>query len=206
MASRGENICFYSNNCKWSKQFIEELGKTPYFNDFRFICIDPGKYNGRLPDFLKQTPTLVIKGESDPRINDQVMGWLFARRSTDMNSSTKQDPPRRPMPGITQGQVQNHPSGPAPVDGPSAFNVFEIGASRQDNYSFLDDGMQQSMMTRSFEFIDGAPGIPVSGTGQPNASNGPDKRTNKEKSFDTDMESYMKQREMSSPYQPIVRK
>ena len=78
MASRGEkNTCFYSNSCKWSKQFIENLSKTPYFNEFNFICVDPGKSNSRLPDFLKQTPTLVIKGETEPRINENVMNWLF---------------------------------------------------------------------------------------------------------------------------------
>ncbi len=205
MGSRGENMCFYSNKCKWSKQFIEALSKTPYFNEFTFVCIDQGQYKGRLPDFLKQTPTIVIKGERDPRINDAVMGWLFDRASSDMNNGLgiQKEPPRRPMPGITQGQVQNHPSGPAPQDGPSAFNVFEMGSSKQDNYTFIDDNLQSASMLHSFEFLSPmGGGASAAAVQQQNDAN----KTQKEKAFDSAMERYMKERETTLPYQPIVRK
>jgi hypothetical protein len=227
MASRNDkNTCFYSNGCKWSKQFIESLGKTPYFNDFNFICVDPGKYNGRLPDFLKQTPTLVIKGESEPRINENVMNWLFHRQSNDLNNNKNGHmqhtnvnqlrpqlqqqkpqiqqqihmqqavPPRGPMPGIVEGMTSAAAgAGAAPIDGPSAFNMFEMGKLRQDNYSFIDDNLQDVQMVHSYEFIGGGNigssinnSNMVSGMqgGQGGQSN--QQKSDKEKSFDNDME------------------
>ncbi len=243
MASRSDkNTCFYSNSCKWSKQFIETLSKTPYFNEFNFICVDPGKYNSRLPDFLKQTPTLVIKGESEPRINENVMNWLFHRQSNDLNTRTvgspggnqqvfnqmrpqlqqqkpqiqqqmqmqQAVPPRGPMPGIVEGMTSAAAgAGSAPLDGPSAFNMFEMGKLRQDNYAFIDDNLQDTQMLHSYEFLGGGQNIMMPpGTGNTNQGQqmSNQQKSDKEKSFDLDMERYKQERESSLPYQPVIRK
>ena len=59
------HICFYSNRCDWSKAFIEEISKTNYHKDFRFICVDPSPNRPQLPSWLKQAPTLVISGSPE---------------------------------------------------------------------------------------------------------------------------------------------
>ena len=77
------HICFYSTRCQWSKVFIEEISKTEYHKDFRFVCVDPGQNRPQLPSWLKQTPTLVIRGEQEPRTNSEVMNWLYEQRMRD---------------------------------------------------------------------------------------------------------------------------
>ena len=77
------HILFYSNRCEWSKAFIEEISKTNYHQELRFICVDPGPNRPALPSWLKQTPTLVISGEPEPRTNGEVMNWLYERKMKD---------------------------------------------------------------------------------------------------------------------------
>ena len=195
-----------------------------------------------LPDFLKQTPTLVIKGESEPRINENVMNWLFHRQSNDLNTRTvgstggnqqsfnqlrpqlqqqkpqiqqqihmqQAVPPRGPMPGIVEGMTSVAAgAGAAPLDGPSAFNMFEMGKLRQDNYSFIDDNLQNTQMIHSYEFLGGGQNM-IMASGDVNTNQGQQmsnqQKTDKEKSFDLDMERYKQERESSLPYQPIIRK
>ena len=74
------HICFYSNRCEWSKAFITEISQTPYHTEFRFICVDPSPNRPQLPSWLKQTPTLVISGEPEPRTNSEVMNWLYEHK------------------------------------------------------------------------------------------------------------------------------
>jgi hypothetical protein len=62
--------------------FLEALSKTPFAKEFRFVCVDPGPTGQRppLPPYVKAVPTLMIKGESEPRTDNQVMNWLSERR------------------------------------------------------------------------------------------------------------------------------
>jgi hypothetical protein len=113
------HICFYSNRCDWSKVFVEEISKTNYANEFRFICVDPGPNRPALPSWLKQTPTLVISGEPEPRTNSEVMNWLYERKLKDNTGSSSGLPPRGPMPAG---------AGPGPSsDEPEAWNMSEMG-------------------------------------------------------------------------------
>lgn len=64
--------------------FLEELSKTPFAREFRFICVDPDASGRRppLPPYVKAVPTLKIDGEPDARTDTQVMNWLSERRVT----------------------------------------------------------------------------------------------------------------------------
>ena len=84
-----KHMCYYSNKCKWSEAFIKELSNTPYKKEFQFICVDP-PIRQQLPKFLKKVPTLVIQGESEPRVDGEVMNWLYEQRlKTQPTSVTK---------------------------------------------------------------------------------------------------------------------
>jgi len=83
--SQPRNLCFFSARCRYSQNFLEELAKTPYSKEFRFISVDPQPNGQRpsLPPYVKAVPTLMIDGERDPRTDSQVMNWLSERRLKD---------------------------------------------------------------------------------------------------------------------------
>jgi hypothetical protein len=81
-----KHLCFFSMTCRHCQAFLGELSKTPYASEFELICVDPGKRppSFTLPSWLKVVPTLVIKGESEPRTGPgPVTNWIFERRMAD---------------------------------------------------------------------------------------------------------------------------
>lgn len=186
-----KHICFYSNKCEWSRTFITELANTPYKGEFTFVCVDPGPNRPQLPGWLKKVPTLVIHKETEPRVDSEVMNWLFERRLKD---------------GAGQGQGQGQSSaGPASAaqEEPDAFNILENGTMGTDTYSFLDsdgatNGNGGARIQHSYVFLNGAPGS----MGKPTATvltNHNDKRSKKEEIFDAQMEAYQRERAMGMP-------
>lgn len=99
MSNKPKHVCFYSKRKieggdSPSLVFLEELSRTPFTSEFQFICVDAcGKCQycasrrpamcvgkAKLPGWLKCVPTLLIDGESDPRIDDEVFNWLSMRK------------------------------------------------------------------------------------------------------------------------------
>ena len=76
------HLCFYSARCRYSQMFLEEVSKTPFTKEFRFVCVDtePGRPRPVLPPYVKAVPTLMIQGEATPRTDGNVMNWLSERR------------------------------------------------------------------------------------------------------------------------------
>lgn len=167
-----KHICFYSNNCKWSKIFITELSKTPQIvSQFNFICVDPSPKRPALPIWLKKVPTLVVSGENQPRVAEECMNWLYEQK-------VKKE--------TTTGSGE-----------PDAFNMSEMANSYEDSYCFLDVDMSSqgnggSRICHSFEFIDGTThtkeGVPIYST-QSNK-----KISKKEELFDMQLEQFKKER------------
>jgi hypothetical protein len=176
------HICFYSNRCDWSKVFIEEISKTNYHPTFRFICVDPSPKRPALPNWLKQTPTLVISGEPEPRINSEVMNWLYEQKLRDgagKDSST--------------GQLD-----------PEPYLDMEMGGGFGDTYSFLgtDTSAQGNgglSMKHNFTYLNGqdSVGTREASTFQTTSSAG--KRSKKEEMFDQQYEQMMKGRDSGMP-------
>ena len=106
------HICFYSNRCKWSKAFLQELAQTPWKGDFRFVCADPSPTRPKLPDWLKSVPTIVISGEPEPRVGADVMNWLYEKKmkeaatTTDYHENTKLLKTRKPAPPFRTDNLQ----------------------------------------------------------------------------------------------------
>lgn len=180
------NVCFYSNKCKWSKQFITELAQTPYKSSFRFVCVDPNSNTGarpQLPGWLKKVPTLVIANENEPRTDNDVMNWLYEKRLQE-----------RPRAEAQQAAAQD--------SGPQFYNPLEM-ASGADSYSFFNmdendgrvEGDGGSMISQAFEFIGGvAPGQERATMAAPKVQ-----KSRKEQAFDSSMERYMAQRNQGMP-------
>ncbi len=195
MAAQPQHICFYSNKCKWSQAFITELAGTPYKAEFRFICVDPSPQRAPLPGWLKKVPTLVIRGESEPRTDGEVMNWLYERRLKD---STRGGGGAG---GAAAGGAE------ATAGEPEPFTGIEMGAVGSDMYAFLDmteadlsvQGNGGSRIQHSYAFLNGSAGPGTRQASQITMTDHNSKRSKKEELLDKQMEQYMRAREASGP-------
>ncbi len=174
------HICFYSNRCEWSKAFIEEIVKTNYHKQIKFICVDPSPNRPQLPSWLKQTPTLVISGEPEPRINSEVMNWLYEQRLKD-------------------GEVKGVKSSE-----PEPYLDMEMGSGYGDSYSFINDDTSTSgngglTMKHNFTYLNGQDSIGTKEASNFQTTNINEKRSKKEQMLDAQMEQYMKSRDVGIP-------
>ena len=183
------HICFYSNRCEWSKAFISEISKTAYHKEFRFICVDPSANRPQLPSWLKQTPTLVISNEPEPRTNSEVMNWFYERKMKDGNGT----------------HVSN---GPVSVE-PEPYLDMEMGGGFGDSYSFLGEdtsaeGNGGTQMKHNFTYLNGQDGVGTREASSFQTTNTNQKRSKKEEMFDQQYEQMMKSRDDGMP-KPLMR-
>ena len=186
------HICFYSTKCEWSKAFIGELSKTPYKSEFRLVSVDPSPQRGPLPSWLKKVPTLVIAGEPEPRTDSDVMNWLYERKMKEGRSGF----------ASTEGGGGGGGGGGVPGE-PVSFTFGEMGGIYDDAFSSVDDSEMQPM-GHNFSFLNGAaaPGTREGQQFQMQSSTQGDRRSNKEKMFDAQMEAYQRERNVGIPQMP----
>jgi hypothetical protein len=186
----GKNLCFYSNQDKWSKAFIEELSKTSWVNEFQFICADPSPDRPTLPTWLKQVPTLVINGEKEPvKTGTEVMNWLYERKM--------RESPKKPVSAVA-ATAQGGAVGGEPV----SYIGNEMGGYGDAGYSFIDSdtstgGNGGASIPGTFEFLKGAS---AQGPGQMQAQ---PSRSKKEAMFDQQFDLYKQQRDTGMPRGPM---
>jgi len=188
------HICFYSNRCEWSKAFVTELSQTPYKGEFRFVCVDPSPNRPQLPSWLKQTPTLVIQGEPEPRTNSEVMNWLYERKMKDGGGNQQ---------GSGRGGA---PAGPME---PEPYLDSEMGGSFGDSYSFLcDDTSAQGngglRGGHNFTYLHGQDSMSTREASNFQTTSSNQKRSKKEELLDQQMEQFMKSRDLGMP-KPMMR-
>lgn len=188
------HICFYSQRCQWSKAFIEELSRTPYHNDFRFVCVDPGPNRPALPSWLKQTPTLVIRGEDTPRTDGEVMNWLSLQLIR--NGPAKAGTSTGVGAGGEPSQVSSEPE---------PYLDTEMGGSYGDQYSFISadtsaQGTGGLTMKHNFSYLNGQEAVSTREVSNFQTSNSSSqRRSKKEELLDQQMEQYMKSRDQGMP-------
>jgi len=190
------HICFYSNRCEWSKAFIQEISQTPYHKEFRFICVDPGPNRPQLPSWLKQTPTLVISGEPEPRTDNDVMNWLYERKMRDGG-------------GTSNGDNSTATGGQNTIMEPEPYLDMEMGGGFGDSYSFIGadtsaQGNGGMTMKHNFTYLNGQEAVSTREASNFQTTSSNQKRSKKEEMLDQQMEQYMKQRDSGMP-QRIVR-
>jgi hypothetical protein len=182
-SGNNQHLCFYSNRCRWCEGFIKAISQTPYKAEFKFICVDPQPNGARppLPKWLKKVPTLVIRGEDEPRTDSGVMNWLAERQLMD---NKKGGGPSEPEPWVGN----------------------EMGGSFTKGFSFLGANDTNEAPMGNFEFLNGQNSVGSrTGSDLPPGGLGARQQTNKSKKeqlFDNQMESYMKQRNEGMPLPP----
>ena len=183
-----KNLCFYSNQDKWSKAFIEELSATPWAKEFQFICADPSPSRPKLPSWLKQVPTLVIHGDKEPvKTDTEVMNWLYERKMKEMPKKAE--------------------SASAALGGePASYIGNEMEGYGNAGYSFIDSdtstaGNGGSTIPGAFSFLNGnaTPGDREANQMQTSKP----AKTKKESMFDQQMEQYKQNRESGIPRGPV---
>lgn len=189
MSNPGETIavCYYSNNCRWCKGFIEAIGQTEFVRQVRFICVDPGQGGKRppMPAWLKKVPTLVVKGEDEPRTDGHVMNWLSEKKLMAQRKASGAEGPAEPEPWVGN----------------------EMGGSFTKGFSFLGANDTNDAPIGNFEFLGGAnaPGVRTA-SDMPNGGLGAraQNKSKKEDLFDKQMTEYMSNRNNGMP-PPVMR-
>lgn len=186
------HICFYSNRCEWSKVFITEISQTPYHKEFRFICVDPSPNRPQLPSWLKQTPTIVISGEPEPRTNNEVMNWLYERKMRDGVDNKNQS---QSGSGAPQGPLE-----------PEPYLDSEMGGNLGNSYSFVNSdwsaaGNGGMSIPNNFSFLNGGNSVGTKEGSNFESMNiaSVQQKSKKEQLFDKQMEQYMKGRDSGMP-------
>lgn len=167
---------------------MEEISKTNYHSQFRFICVDPGPNRPALPSWLKQTPTLVISGEPEPRTNSDVMNWLYEQKMRD---------------GGGKGQQGGQSGQPMALE-PEPYLDMEMGGGFGDSYSFIGvdtsaQGDGGKSMMHNFTFLGGSDAVSTREASNFQTTNSNAKRSKKEELLDQQMEMFMKNRDSGIP-------
>lgn len=128
-----QHVCYYSAKCKFSQAFLEELSHTPYSKEFRFVSVDttPNGSRPKLPSYVKAVPTLMIKGETEPRTDAHVMNWLSERRLGERQT-------------IVPGGADVGLAGGLGEVGPSAFIDSELFGGGDEGYAFIGEDTASS--------------------------------------------------------------
>lgn len=181
MSTSPIHICFYSNRCEWSKAFISEISHTLYHKDFKFICVDPDPNRPQLPSWLKQTPTLVISGEPEPRTDGEVMNWLYERKMKSGGSS-----------------------GASTTVDPEPYLDTEMGGNLGDSYSFLGEdtsaeGNGGTQMKHNFTYLNGQDSVGTREASSFQTTSSNQKRNKKEEMFDQQYKQMMESRDSGMP-------
>ena len=190
------HLCFYSEKCRFSQSFIEEVKKAGYLNEFKFICVDPdasGKKSAVVnkaiaEKWLTAVPTLIIDGESGPRKDAEVFNWLSMKKLQDGRSA---------------------PSNPDGAGGgePVAYGNELASGKWSDSYSFFGQqfevgkGQGYDPIPRNFgqlqEGTGSITGIGGQTAGQVVAATA--QKSKKEMAMDAALEKFQRERDMDTP-------
>ena len=190
------------------------MAQTSFSKEFRFICVDPGSDGRRpqLPAYVKAVPTLMIAGEPEPRVDNQVMNWLMERKLKARSDVA----PGGGFMGAATG-MGGVPGG----GGPMALYANEMGGIGDEGFAMIGEegfsgekstvrlgttmtginDLAHSMVPDARIF-----GAPVSmmggGSGPEAGSSATGRQTEKAKAFDSAYQSFLADRDRGMPKGP----
>ena len=221
---------YYSQRCRFCQAFLEELATTPFVPMFQLICVDPSPSRPPIPPWLKSVPTLVVAGESEPRVGPgAVNNWLFEAKlgaggpKTAKSPQAALDERHTPLtPPVYSPELAPRPTATARntgvpkaaksegADGPLAYYGSEMAAGKwSDNFSFLGDTFTaekgMNPIERNFQSLLPSGGaFGAAGDGGAGAANAV-KRSAKEDALLRDFEAYSARRDNDVPTAPTRR-
>ena len=70
------DVLFYSNKCKYSKQLIELLSDNDLIESYNLICIDN---NTEKYPYVQRVPTLLVDDVKKPLVGVNAFNWVNAK-------------------------------------------------------------------------------------------------------------------------------
>ena len=170
--SSDKNVLFYSNFCKYCSEFLKNINEMNI--NFTTICVDNNK--SRLPPFVKSVPTIIVQGQSQPLVGDNVFEWLKAQKNTNGPNAEEISP----------------------------YHANEMGTMFSDSFSFLDsdDTKEGQPISHNFEFL--GSNFSISTPEESGSNNSISSSSNKGKG-QSDYDKLIQQRDSESFAQPINR-
>jgi len=172
-------ILFYSNRCKFSREFIEKLQNSHLSNRVRKIPVENLQ---TIPPGITSVPTILLGPDKEPLVGKSVFQWLnyqitSYKQVQGMQQRTQQHqqhPQQHPQhPQHQQQHQQHHPQHQQQqqhqqqhqqqpqqqkqqeqqTKGIQPFFSMEMNSGISDSYSYL--GGQNQNISHSFEFLQG---------------------------------------------------
>lgn len=201
---------------------MEELRTTPFMKEFVFVCVDPSPSRPALPRWLKSVPSMMVAGETEPRVGPgPVNNWLFERKMGGNTAAAAKSTAERNMPlsqpvyspdmaaRATPSSKAEPPRDSTPLPaasggGPEAYHSTEMSGSKwSDNYSFLGstDGKTSDKIYnpigRNFESL--LPSGMTMGAESGGAAAPKEKKSPKEEKLLREFEAFQKARDNDVP-------
>jgi len=187
-------MLFYSNNCIHSREFINQLYKTPAIYS-SFIKIDVQNTKVNIPKCVKAVPTIIIKSvNTSPQVftGDEVFKWYNQL----MSRLQKSDPSKGPAPASNLGNGTAKSLGGISDYDPCTMSGFS------DGFAYLEDKtVQSNPIEHQFEFL-GRSMHPVENMAQMQTQVGGKKSDEDKNGLAGDYERLMAQRSMDIPQPP----
>ena len=134
-----KHTLYYSTRCRFCQAFLEELSSTPYVPEFRLVCVDPSQARPALPSWLKSVPSLLVLGETTPRVGPgPVNNWLFERKlgasGTTKNASQLMEERNAPVVAhVYNPEMAPRPDATARTPTPARMPAAISGATKADS-------------------------------------------------------------------------
>lgn len=146
------HILFYSNYCANCKEFVQMLYKSPFFENFRKICVDN---NPKIPKEITSIPCIIVPKLPKPLVGTEAFHWLRG-----MNQIHLQEQEKKVNDNASNRAHSNNetPKTEGATGDPTNLN-YAMGAVTaysgtmggfSDNFSFIGN---DSPMEHSFSFL-----------------------------------------------------
>jgi hypothetical protein len=86
------NILYYSRYCPKCRDFLISLKKNNLLNLFGYkVCVDTQK----IPNFVKNVPTIIIKDYDQPIDGEKVFNWIRYKKKQIISQNIKEQEPKQ---------------------------------------------------------------------------------------------------------------
>lgn len=196
------HLLFYSNYCNNCKEFVQLLYKSPFFENFKKICVDN---NPKIPKEITMIPCIIVPKLPKPLVGTEAFHWLrgmnqmhLKEQESKVNNTAAEQAHYSNNTPKAEGQTADPTNLSYAMGTVTAYSGTMGGFS--DNFSFIGN---ESPMEHSFSFLgDNQQNIPTPQDGDPRSAM--ESGSSKKNDMDKDFERLVAMRNNEMP-KPIFR-
>ena len=197
------HILFYSNYCSNCKEFVSLLYKSPFFENFKKICVDN---NPKIPKEITSIPCIIVPKILKPLVGSEAFHWLrgmnqmyLKEQENKVNDNASQQAHYSNNTPKAEGQQADPTNLSYAMGSVTAYSGTMGGFS--DNFSFIGN---EAPMEHSFSFLgDNSHKINTPQEGQ-DPRDSMESSSGKKNDMDKDFERLIAMRNKETP-QPVMR-